>query len=434
MRAAMTKILTFILLTVFAFSVYAAESLQYKSIEEAVNTGKRYLSEKRYEQAYNLFMELLMKAPDNDTVNISFAQAAMLTKRPNQAIMAYERLIIKYPGNKDFQKGIAQAYIAIGDNATARWYLEMEDTLKKEAGRAQSPFEVRGSLRAGSIYDSNANQGPTDNTLKLGGYSLTLKDAKGEDSLAAYFGANIEGAYHLPGDTPLSAVGDLGVYIKNNFSERLKDVDRDYSQYYRLALGMRLALSSALADARLKVEAFDYNFYQTVYIYGAEINSIVAVGKRVHFITSATGDKRDYVRSGAYSGLNLSVGEYARFFLNDAAHNITVGGRYILVGADEESFSYDGWEASVQGGFSLPFGIRLSPRISWTKQSYDGTATVLETENREDSRVGVGLNIGFMITETLFIDAAYQYINNSSNSELYDYERQTLSLGVDWRF
>jgi tetratricopeptide (TPR) repeat protein len=433
----MAKILPFILLTAFALSfnaaVYAAGNPQYKSVEEGVSIGKKYLNEKKYEQAYNLFLELLMKAPDNDTVNISFARAAALTKRPNQAIMAYERLIAKYPGNIDFQKEMAQAYIAIGDNTTASRYLEME---KKggAAGELKKTFEVRGSLRAGGIYDSNANQGPADNTLKLGNYFLTLKDAMGEDSLAAYFGVNAEGAYRLPSDTPLSAVGDLGVYIKNNFSDRLKELDRNYSQYYRLALGMRLALTSALTDVRLKAEAFDYNFYQTVYIYGAELNSIVAVGKRVHLITSIIGDKRDYVRSGGYSGLYLSVGEYARVFLSNASHNITVGGRYILGGADEDALSYDGWEASVQGGFSLPFGITLSPRISWTQENYDGAATVLETENREDSRVGAGLNIGFMLTEAIMIDTAYQYFNNSSNSELYDYERHLVSLGVDWRF
>jgi hypothetical protein len=418
----------------FALSVHAQDTPKYKSVDDGVNLGTRYLSEEKYDEAYNLFMALLREVPDNSTVNILLARSALLSNHPNQAIMVYERLINKEPGNKNFQRDIAQAYIAIGDRNTAQYYLEMDGALKKEETAGRSRFEAHGRVVIGGIYDSNANQGPAENYLKLGDYFFTVKDAKAMESYAAYLGFNLDGSYRLSDAGSWRAVGDFGVYLKNNFSEKLKELDRNYSQYYRLAAGLRGAFSTRLIDMRLKAEMFDYNFYQTVYIYGAEINFIQAAGRSVHFITALSGDKRDYARSENYTGIYFSGGEYLRIFLGGSKHYITAGGRYILADAEAENNSYNGWEASIRGGFSLPFGMRFSPKISWTQENYGGGATILDKEDRKDSRLGAGASLTFGITNSLLIDAAYQYFKNDSNSELYNYERHMGSLGMAWTF
>jgi tetratricopeptide (TPR) repeat protein len=421
----------------FALSVHAQNAPKYKSVADGVDLGMSYLSGEKYDEAYSLFMALLREAPDNSTVNILLARSALLAKHPYQAIMAYERIIERYPSYVDFNQEIAEAYIALGDNITARRYLEKYNGQRAIARRPPpkpNRFEARGSIRVGGIYDSNANQGPAENYLKLGDYFFTLKDAKAEESYAAYFGFNLDGSYRLSDTGSWRAVGDFGVYLKNNFSEKLKELDRDYSQYYRLALGLRGAFSTRLIDMRLKAETFDYNFYQTVYIYGADINFIQAAGRSVHFLTALSGDKRDYARSTDYSGLYFSGGEYIRVFLGGSKHYITAGGRYMLASAEAESNSYNGWEASVHGGFTLPLGVRFSPKISWTQENYDGKATSLDRENRKDTRIGGGASLSFAITKFLLIDAAYQYFNNSSNSELYEYDRHIGSLGLDLMF
>jgi tetratricopeptide (TPR) repeat protein len=421
----------------FALSVYAQNTPKYKSVDDGVNLGTRYLSEERYNEAYNLFMALLREVPDNSTVNILLARSAFLSKRYYQAIMAYERIIERYPQHSDFHQEIAQAYSALGDNTTARRYLEKFNTQRAITRRLPpkpSRFEAHGRVVIGGIYDSNANQGPAENYLKLGDYFFTVKDAKAIEGYAAYLGLNLDGSYRLSDAGSWRAVGDFGVYLKNNFSEKLKELDRNYSQYYRLAAGLRGAFQTRLIDMRLKAEMFDYNFYQTVYIYGAEINFIQAAGRSVHFVTALSGDKRDYVRSEAYSGLYFSGGEYLRVFLGGSKHYITAGGRYILTDTEAENNSYNGWEASIHGGFSLPFGMRFSPKISWTQENYDGKATVLDREDRKDTRLGAGASLTFGITKSLLVDAAYQYFKNDSNSELYDYERHIGSLGMALMF
>jgi tetratricopeptide (TPR) repeat protein len=428
-----------VLFILFANAVYAAEeadrSEQWESLSEGIGIGKEYLINKRYEDAYNLFMTLLRQSPDNNTVYLYLARSALLAKHPNQAIIAYETLIDKNPGKTSFQKGIARAYLAIGDTETSGYYLGMSNTLKKEVQtKWQDSFELRGNIRFGGIYDSNANQGPPSNFLKLGDYLLTLDDAKAEESLAAYFGFNVDSAYRLSNSGPWRVVGDLGAYLRNNFSDKLKDLDRDFSQWYHIALGMRAAFSSRVIDVRLKSEVFDYDFYQTVYTYGSDINFIQAVPKNIHLITVVSADKRDYVRNADYSGLYLSAGEYVRFFLGKENHNITLGGRYILGNTNSEAVSYDGWEASVQSGFSLALGIRLFQRLSYTVEDYGGKAIVFDTENRSDSRINAGLSISWMPAESFFADLSYQYYKNSSNSELYDYERHLSSIGMTWRF
>jgi opacity protein-like surface antigen len=45
-----------------------------------------------------------------------------------------------------------------------------------------------------------------------------------------------------------------------------------------------------------------------------------------------------------------------------------------------------------------------------------------------------GITLQYAINESLLVQGVYQYTNNSSNSELYDYARHTVSLGMDWKF
>jgi hypothetical protein len=103
--------------------------------------------------------------------------------------------------------------------------------------------------------------------------------------------------------------------------------------------------------------------------------------------------------------------------------------------ADFKNYSYDGWEASAWFRFKFPErGLELSPSISYVVENYDGPATILETEDREDRRFRLGLSALRRINDKTSLEASYNYTDNSSNSDVHDYDRHTISLGYVWNF
>ena len=122
--------------------------------------------------AYELYMRLLRLAPDDDEVNFGLARAATRAKRWNQAVMAYERLLEKYPHEAGLYGELAHVYMLLGEREAAERSLAVMRTLDGRTTREEtdkalgilerrySDFRVHGKVRAGVQYDSNANLGP----------------------------------------------------------------------------------------------------------------------------------------------------------------------------------------------------------------------------------------------------------------------------------
>ncbi len=55
------------------------------------------LKQAKYQEAFTAYSALLRENPTDDVVNLGYARAALRTKQPGQAVMAYERLLTKYP-------------------------------------------------------------------------------------------------------------------------------------------------------------------------------------------------------------------------------------------------------------------------------------------------------------------------------------------------
>ncbi|MDR2401325.1 MAG: tetratricopeptide repeat protein [Deferribacteraceae bacterium] len=425
---------TRLLLSVFtALLILLSAAWAYASQEDDMQRAGSLLRAGKNEEAYRILMNLFRGDPDNETINLALAGAALSANHPNQAVMAFENLLEKHPDNRTFLNGISKAYMAIGDEKTARYY--QESAAKSEsAANILNRFEARGALRFGGIYDSNANQGPESNTLKLGDYYLTLHDAKQESSYAAYFGGTLDLSYRLASGSPWRITGELGVNARYYFSGKLEDAEREFSGSYWGAAGVRGVFSSRLLEVRAKSEIYDYDFYQTVYVYGGELMFIQALKQRFHLITSLSGAYRNYIRNEDYSGGYGAAGEYLRVFFGNSFHSVTIGGRYMFGSAESEAFSCNGWEGSISAHFYLPYGFSVSPRGSYGEEYYGGAATILDKDDRRDSRITGGITVNYAVTERFSAEMGWHYIRAVSNSELYDYGRHTLSAGAGAKF
>ena len=412
------------------------------AVDQGIIEGGDLLKAGKADEAYELFSRLLREDPENDNINLGLARSAMAANRPNQALMAYLRLLEKYPQNVALHHEIAQVYMAFGDEQKAQAYLSRDPNLTQEEferamdnlGKRYDRLQIHGRLRAGVLYDSNANQGPAYDVMDLGNYRVRVSNASAKETFGTYFGGQLDIGYRLSQGSSWWAVGDVQAFIRGNFNNDLGANTSRYWQWGRAAGGARYLDSRNLLDLRVKGEVFDYEFNQHVFALGPEVLYARTVSPYFQLITRGGIDRRDYASDRYRNGPYWTLGEYARFFFGGENHEFIAGGSYYGGSADFDNYSYNAWEASAYFNFKLPYGFEVSPNIAYAQEYYDGPATVLETRDREDKRLTVGLGATYRLSENWSLEGSYQYTDNSSSSALYEYDRHVVTTGVAWSF
>ncbi len=400
------------------------------------------LKQGEYAQAYALYAKLLRQHPHDDIINLGFARSAMHLRNPGQAVMAYERLLEKYPTEPLLLKELAAALSMQNDTQRAALELAKDTSMSHESKldlmeawqKEQSPTQVSGKVRFGVIYDSNVNSGPVSNDLTFEKRSITLSDGKAQDTFSAYVGASLDVSHQVSEYSPWRIVGNVDTLLRYNANEKLYDMHLSSSEWVSAAVGVRYLGTQSLFEVKARAQIFDYAFEQSVFALGAESNFVYAVSPHIHLITSASINNRSYTEDHSNNGWYLSMGQYVRYNI-DTKNNIIFGGRYIGGFAQEKDYTYNGFEASLRFNFVLPYhDIKISPFFSYSGEYYNGVATRYDTDLRQDYRIRTGVAVTVPLTDAWNLELSYQYNNNISNSPLYDYHQHVTNVGVSWEF
>jgi tetratricopeptide (TPR) repeat protein len=398
-------------------------------------------------EAYELYMRLLRESSEDDAVRLGLAKASARIGRWNQAVLALEMLLEKYPREAALYDQLAHAYLALNDRASAERLQEAKRSLNLGGQRADaaefpmdaleqrySLFQIHGKIRAGVLYDSNANQGTDSTDMRLGNWRVEVPDAKARETFGGYLGANLDVGRKFERDSNWWVVGDAQIYIRGNTNSDLGNVHGRESQWGRAAVGLRRLSSETLLDVRAKAEIFDYEWYQNVAAFGPEATFLWAATPSFHLITKGGIDRRTYSRDHGRNGTYGWIGEYARLFFGAGNHEFIAGGRFFSASANKSDYGYDGWEGTARFLFKLPYGFELAPFAAYTRENYHGPATALESRDRRDERLRLGSALSYRIDESWSLEFNYQYSKNNSTSNLYDHEQHFISAGVAWSF
>ena len=435
--------LPLVTLLFFAIPALAATATQKGAVEQGKAEAATLLQQGKAAEAYELYSSLLREAPEDDAINLGLARSAMAASRPNQALMAYLRLLEKYPKEAALHKEIAQAYMALGDREKAEQHLTRDPKLSaQEADSALNAldkryerFQVHGTVRSGLVYDTNANQGPASSTMNIGLWqNVQVSGAKAKETMGGYLGAQLDLGYRLEQAGPWWLVGDVQTYARGNSNNALGENTNRYWQWGRVATGARYLTSQNLFDMRFKSEIFDYELNQHVLAAGPELLYVHALRPKVQLVSRGGVDLRDYTGGRQRNGPYWNVGQYGRVFFGEQNHEFMLGGRYAGASANQNDFSYNGWEASARFIFKLPYHVELSPHLSYGEDQYKGPATALETTKRKDERLRTGVGVNWRFTEGWSVETSWQYTDNTSNSSLNQYKQHLFSLGMAWNF
>ncbi|SHN59133.1 surface lipoprotein assembly modifier [Desulfovibrio litoralis] len=427
-----------ILLPVTVFADVTA--FQEGGIEQTKAQAVTLLQQNKVAEAYELYKRLFRIAPDDEEISLGLARSAGLNKQPHQALMVYEQLLEKYPTDTALNLEIAQIYKSLGDeeNAKIHFRIAAKQNSKKNAEQTaeeKSPFTIKGSLKTGFVYDTNANQGPNSNTVTLGNWNVDLDNAQHIPSAGGYFGANLDMGYPLKqGAHSWWLVGDLNYYTRLYKNTSLGKIDSRHWQWGRASTGIRYLDSQNFLDLRIKSEVVDYEFLKSILSFGPELTYLRAIKPNFHLITRADIEHRDNSSGRERNGTYGSAGQYARFLFGEKNHDLIIGAKYSGGKTEDATYSYDGWESMARFTFKLPYNFALSPSISYGEDYYHKPATALDKNKRQDEVIKAGLGLTYDINERWSVETSYQYTHNTSNSDIYRYRQHLTSVGISWSF
>lgn len=404
------------------------------------------LEAKDYEAAYQVYMALLREHPESDEINYGLAYAALGVRQFPHALLAFERLSDRYPGDATLHLRLAETHIRLGDAVSARHELKLARQCDpavsgesvEQAVRAlelsHSPWLWNGKVGLGVIYDSNANLGPASEYMSLGQWAdLCIEGVKGVGSWGRYVNAFAGGLRRLGMDgSPWSLVGDVGFYKRWNGNPALL-TNREFA-WGRLAVGGRYLSRRVMVDLRIKGDESDQGQGQRAATLGPEASVVWAPHPQTQFITRAAWEHRNYRRDRAHNGQYWWAAQYLRLLTPNARYSVTLGGRILRGCPTSVNYGYTGWEGSLVLGVRLPHRLELDTSVSFRRDIYTGPATALESERRSDAFLRYGVSLRYAITPHLQAEFSWQAGRAASTSALYRYTQRTFNTGLAWVF
>lgn len=384
-----------------------AQAEEWRRAETLLLTG-------RPDEAYRIFGELLEKHPGHSALLLGKARSSVLSGRYREADEIYRSLLERFPSNH-----------VLGAESRQ---------VKNLLARVPPATTVSLKMRAGFIYDSNANQGSPSEYFDFGQYRFLIPEAKKIGTAAAYFGADFNVARRLSGAGRWSLVGDARLYLRGNENSDLGGIKSSEWQWVRLGGGIRYADGRNLAELRIRGEVFDYELTNHVSSWGPELLYLRTATPAVHLISQVSLDRRNYQRSHGRDGTYGQAAEHLRYFFGENNHSITLGAGFLWGLPESDRFRYNGWFIPLRLIFKPHEKWEISPSFNYIEEKYRLPGTVVETADRRDKKFRTGLDLVCRLTESLSLELNYSYNRNDSSSALYDYDQHTVGLGLAWGF
>ena len=233
---------SFVVLNLCGFPLYASSSEQDANPQTQValktdfETAKSLFDQGQFNQAYVAFEGLLNRAPSNALVNFYFAMSAAALKRTDQAIAAFDRVLMLNPQSVRTRLELAKLYFDMGEYALAHAELDralnanLPDRVRQNVidfkariDKQQSRHSHATTLVLTLGYDSNANNDiGAGNNFALDGFGgLELSgNAETED-----YGFGQTLVYNHGYD-----LGERGAWTLNSQLVGFNRLNKDYSK------------------------------------------------------------------------------------------------------------------------------------------------------------------------------------------------------------
>ena len=400
--------------------------------------------------------EAMFEDPDNLELMFGHALVSVELGDYEAAISTLERMLIFNPALSRAKVELGAAYFRLGAYENARYYfedvLETSDPPPEVVGRvnrfldeiqrrtAKSGFA--GAASVGLTFSTNANLGPSDPDVLLGGGPAVLQDEfLSDDDIGVR--AALNGTHYYDLDQPDGDVWrtDVSAITIHYLEESRGDID---SLAFRT--GPRLSLDDRSFGPKIRpfvegdaLRANNEMLYATI---GAGVTVTDTVSDELNVSATLRSGWREYFNGrDGFDGSTHRANAAATYALSKDA--TLFGGVFVEgdLAADDQNTNIE-FGARIGGAFNYDSGFEFTDRL-WTVTTYaQGALRYFEEPNpavdpnrkRNDRDFRVGASHTFHLNEGLFVQADADYLVRDSNLPNFDLNTLGLTLSIGQTF
>jgi hypothetical protein len=399
---------------------------------------------KSYQEAYPLYEQLNDQFPDSPEINFLVGRCALELKLYDEAVAAFDRVLILNPQHNRTRLELARLYTEIGQYDLAQTELdtvlsgqlpsEVRDivlTFKSNIDKRLSRHTFNGVIVMGGGYDSNANNDIGNKAFLVPSFNLWL-DGKEEVSSTSIFATSVLNFGYDFGDRGGWSIENSVVgYTVANAKERQNNLslislsasptwfDQDY----------RLQFPLTYDRVYMDDKGYMYNLSGGARIsYLLDTTSQLSGGytyKRGYFDTDSALDVSSHSFSASYK---KAFGENPIIIAINTSYSINnelEGSR-----TDVTSHGY-GYGAEISKTF--PYQINGAFVYSVGSTFYEETDVTFGTM-RHDTRKNYEIRLSKFIQNNVSVNAIASYIENDSNQAPFEYDKMTFQLNGAFSF
>ncbi len=399
---------------------------------------------KSYTEAYPLFEVLNEQFPESPEINFFLGRSALEMKRYDEAMAAFDRVLILNSQHSRTRLELARLYSETGQYEMAEAELEtvlstqlpsdireVVVAFKANIGKRLSRFTFDGVLFMGGGYDSNANNDIGKKEFLVPSFNLTIEGNEKKSDTRLFAMGVFNFGYDF-GDRGGWSIGNtLVAYTTNNFDESKNDLTLFSWSLIPTWAAQGVSVQFPLTYDRVYL---DHRGYNSNFTSGISASTLIDPTSQ---IGGGYSYKRSYneIDSGLDSASHGFSGSYKKAFGEDPIV-VSLGGGYSINnelegGRTDVTSSGYSYSAEITKTFSNRFSTSAVYSRGYT--SYE-EEDFLFNSRRRDIQTTYEVRIGQQIRDDIALNATASYTENSSNHAPFVYDKMTAQLSAALRF
>ena len=408
--------------------------------QETYTQASTAYNAKDFKSSYELFSKLYMTHLNDADLNFKFGISAYEIGNYDMALAAFERVEALEPTNLRNKLEKARTFFML------KMYEDAEIGFKEVLSNPLLPQNVRKNielylarvikeqkksftyvtLNLNTLYDSNVNSAPMDDTYNIG--ITEYATAKEKSDGAFELSAGVVNIYDIGEANGFAIKNRASLYTKRHFSE--DDYDINYFSYMPSLLYKftKYTFESALGADMMTLG--DKNYLQTLsFMPRFEYEHTTSFRSSLHFKYQLKDFKQSEQKDLNANHYELSYG----------LQNILSPHSYIqtnITALQEKKrqgmridVDYDEYRLDMAYGkqFTPTYTAELYAQLR--KREYDKYSTLFNS-TREDIGKSLGAGVSIKMVETLLLKLGARYDRVDSNQDVFSYDKYSLSAGV----
>ncbi|MPQ77236.1 tetratricopeptide repeat protein [Hydrogenovibrio sp. JE_KL2] len=434
----------------FAFLLPSFKAMASVNFQSALQLYK----DKQYEKAYEAFLILADSDYTNVDYNYYLARSAFFVKEYNEAISAYERILIQYPNNARSKLELGRLYYEMHRYTEARKYLN--EVLKTDApqavknniryylagmdqdGERLALNTVRATLLGSVFYDSNLNYSPESDEMILP--SGSLKSAADIGAWGSEQMLVLNHRYENPNKQSYAWLNDFVLY--NKASPGNSDYNILYGSY---SPALSFQQDRWTLDAGLTIDGMNYGKDPYMVSYGISPKATYMPNLTEYFTTQFRFLKRDY-QTNSTKPKDSKFAQISTLYQKRVGPLFSWYGQAVLEretadAAPTKLLNVDYHQLGLKAGvaYLFPRNFTLSSTFGYQDKLFENADRLTKNfgggdVNQHDKRYYGEVTLSKDFARSVTTQLRASRIQNDSNLSVYAYQKNLYTFNVMKRF